>query len=105
MISALDVVEGFFGGTPTEQEIRALSRSQVEELGYLAQESASSSLLEPVPAETYYPGGFLAGHWQFADIHEHLHLSLLYYPRLLVHDPLADFFFDDFDRHPKLRSL
>jgi len=31
--------------------------------------------------------------------------TLLYYPRLLVHDPLADFFFRDFDALPPTKEL
>jgi hypothetical protein len=101
----LDVLENFLGEEPSGDGIRRLTFDQMQELGYLAKQSANASLLDPAPPETYYPGGWLGAHWQYQMMAGDLNLALLYYPRLLVHDPLAEFFFDQHDRLPELRPL
>jgi hypothetical protein len=107
-VTVLDVLENFFGETPTRAAVESLSIQSIDELGQHILQSAAITLHASTPDQTYYPGGFLAGHWQNSFAAEHLNLALLYYPYLLVHDPLADFFFADFDRiHPTraLRSI
>lgn len=104
-VTPLDVLEHFLGEEPSGDAIRRLSFDQLQELGTLAKQSAEATLLDPAPPDTYYPGGWLGAHWQYQMMAGDLNLALLYYPRLLVHDPLAEFFFDQHDRLPELRPL
>lgn len=104
-ITVLDVLEGFFGAVPNEAAVRGLNQRELEELGGLVVQSAAVTAAAPVPVGTVYPGGWLAGNWHEQMSRGDLTLALLYYPRLLVHDPLADFFFRDFDLLPPTRHL
>jgi hypothetical protein len=104
-VSTLDVIENFFGETPDPRTIRALSLSELEDLREQVLLSSTAQLQDPVSEGIYYPGGWVAGNWQYQATRGDLNLALLYYPRILVHDPLADFFFDDFDSLPEMRPL
>src|SRR5664280_752946 len=104
-ITVLDVLEGFFGAVPDEAAVRALNQQQIEELGDLVVQSAAVTAAAAAPEGTVYPGGWLAGNWHEQLFSGHLTLALLYYPRLLVHDPLADFFFRDFGSLPPTKDL
>ncbi len=95
----------YFGDLPTAADLDHLSIEQIEEIGHLLTSSARTSAGSAVPAGTYYPGGWLAGSWNYPAFGPELTTSLLYYPRLLLHDPLASFFFDDFDSLPATREL
>lgn len=77
----------------------------MEGLGEALVQSAEASIAEPVPPGTYYPGGWLAGGWLGPHFQPEIHLALLYYPRLLVHDPLSSYFFDRFDDLPKMKEI
>lgn len=104
MVTVLDVIEGFFGAFPTRADVLKLSLAEVEELGELAVQSAEA---QPAPKDPalIYPGGLLGAHWQEPIFRRELSLALLYQPRLLVHDPLAEFFFDQVERVPRPRPL
>ncbi|RJT97036.1 hypothetical protein D6T65_15110 [Arthrobacter frigidicola] len=104
-VTPLDVLREYFGDLPTAPELDVLSYRQIEEIGALLTESARASIGDAVPAGTYYPGGWLAGNWNHREFGPELTASLLYYPRLLLHDPLAAFFFNDFDSLPATREL
>ncbi len=104
-VTVLDVLEGFFGGIPDEAAVRALDQHQIEELGDLAVQSAAAQATAQVPKGAVYPGGWLAGNWHEQLCRGELTLALLYYPALLVHDPLADFFFRDYGSLPPTREL
>ncbi len=104
-VTVLDVIENFFGDTPTRAAVFALSRTDIEQLGDLLLHSSDVSAVTPAPAGLTYPGGWLAGNWAQQLLRGDLNLALLYYPRLLVHDPLADFFFRDWDAIPPTRVL
>jgi hypothetical protein len=103
--TVLDVLEGFFGAIPGEAAVRALNHREIDELGHLVLQSAAVTAAAPAPTGTVYPGGWLAGNWHEQLFRGDLTLALLYYPRLLVHDPLADFFFSDFASLPAGRPL
>lgn len=106
MTTVLDVLEGFFGGLPARRDVERLSRAQIEELGDLAVESAVARLQEKIdPGGLIYPGGWLGQHWGDPVFRQELSLQLLYQPRLLVHDPIADYFFRDVRRIPDARPL
>lgn len=104
--TVLDVLEGFFGALPSKEDVRLLSRREVEELGDLAVESAEARLLETINSDGLtYPGGWLGRHWDEPVFRRDLSLELLYQPRLLVHDPIADYFFRDVQAIPDARPL
>ncbi|SET92118.1 hypothetical protein [Geodermatophilus poikilotrophus] len=104
-ITPLDVLENFLGEEPSGKAIRCLTYEQLRELGDLSKQSANASLNDPAPPDTYYHGGWVGAHWQYQIMAGDLNLALLYYPQILVHDPLAEFFFDEHDRLPSLRPL
>lgn len=104
-VTVLDVLEGFFGEIPDEAAVRALDQHEIEELGDLAVQSAAAQATAQVPKGAVYPGGWLAGNWHEQLFRGELTLALLYYPALLVHDPLADFFFRDYGSLPPTREL
>lgn len=108
-VTPLDVLDGFFGSTPELDAIRGLTLAQVDELGDRVRQSAEALALERAPAdavgELVYPGGWLARGWGQELFRAELNCSLLYEPRLLLHDPLAEYFFSDFDTMPRMRAL
>lgn len=105
VVTVLDVLENFLGQAPKEAAIVALSRGQIEELGDHVRRFSAVAAGEPAPEATTYPGGWLAGNWHQQLFRGDLNLALLYYPRLLVHDPLAEFFFQEWDAVPEGRTL
>jgi len=104
-VTILDVIEGFFGELPDPTSIRMLSRQEIENFGELVVESASASAGQPCDDAPIYPGGWLSSYWGEQAFRGDLNLALLYQPRLLVHEPLADFFFAEVDRIPKMQPL
>lgn len=109
LVSLLDVLERYFQGMPDLDAIRALKLAQVDELGELVKSTAE--LLAGTRGgddglgELVYPGGWLAKGWSDELFRTEMNALLLYEPRLLIHDPLAEYFFSEFDRLPKMRTL
>lgn len=103
-VTPLEVLRNFFGSLPSGRVVESLSRKEIEDLGDRLSESAQVSSFEHAPSETYYPGGWLGSGWHYPIFRNDLQHALLYYQRLLVHDPLADFFFSGHQDLPKLRS-
>ncbi len=103
--TVLDVLDRFFGAVPDEAAVRSLNQQEIDELGDLVVQSAAVTAAAAAPEGTVYPGGWSAGNWHEQLFRGDLTLALLYYPRLLVHDPLADFFFRDFDALPPTKEL
>ena len=104
-VTIIDVLEGYFGETPDEAAVRALNQPEIEELGDLAVQFATAQVGTPAPKGAVYPGGWLAGNWHDQLFRGDLSLALLYYPSLLVHDPLADFFSSNYGSLPPTRDL
>lgn len=104
-VNPLEVLDNFLGETASAQAIEKLTLVELRQLGEAAKESATAALQDPVPDSTFYQGGWVSGHWQYQITRGDLNLSLLYYPRLLVHDPIAEFFFDEHDSLPPMRPL
>lgn len=104
-ISPLDVLRNYFGELPGARALNSLTTVGMEDLGELLVESAEASISDPVPKGTYYPGGWLGAGWNEPVFKSDLHIALLYYPRLLVHDPLSGYFFDRFEDLPKMREI
>ncbi|MEV8132850.1 hypothetical protein AB0O54_17095 [Pseudarthrobacter oxydans] len=105
LASPIEVLRNYFGQLPGDKELNALTVAQMEDLGQLLVQSAEASLADPVPSGTYYPGGWLGAGWNEPIFSTGLHLALLYYPRLLVHDPLSGYFFDRFEDLPKMKEI
>ncbi|WP_217376144.1 hypothetical protein [Paenarthrobacter ureafaciens] len=104
-ITPLEVLRNFFGEIPNEQALNSLTIEGLEELGQLLVQSSDASAAEQVPPATYYPGGWLGSGWNEPIFKSDLDLALLYYPRLLVHDPLSGYFFDRFDAIPRMKEI
>lgn len=105
LVTSLDVLDDFFGGFPRPEDAKGMTLAQFDELGERVETSAADlSRTQPRSnpiGEVVYPGGWLGNHWQAQVFRTELNSALLYEPRLLVHDPLAEYFFSDFDLLPE----
>lgn len=104
-VCSLDVVENFLGVAPSIEQINKLSEPEITEMGNLVLESCASSAWDAAPEGTTYPGGWLANDMSNPEARSYLNLALLYYPKILLHDPLGDFFFSSYDELPDFRPL
>lgn len=105
VVTPVEVLRNYFGELPGEKALASLTVAAMEELGRLLVQSAEASTSDPVPPGTYYPGGWLGAGWNDSLFTPDLRVALLYYPRLLVHDPLSGYFFDRFDDLPKMKPI
>lgn len=96
-ITSLDVLENFLGAKPTKSAISRLSDRQIGDLELLVLKSCEASAWEPSPPGAIYPGGWLANDVANPAGNEYLNLALLYYPKVLIHDPLRDFLLASID--------
>ncbi len=107
--SPLDVLDGYFSGTPDLEAVRALTLAQIDDLGELVEQSAEVLSREGAAADgardLIYPGGWLARGWGEELFRVELNCALLYEPRVLLHDPLAEYFFSAFSTLPRMRSI
>lgn len=105
-MTPLDVLDDYFGGLPGASVAQSLTLSQVDDLGDRVNTTATQmSKMKPSPdpiGDLVYPGGWLANGWQHGIFRNELNCALLYEPRLLVHDPLAEYFFSDFNLLPQV---
>jgi len=46
----------------------------------------------------FYSGGWIAGNFESEDARQYLYTSLLYAPNVIIHDPVAEWFYRDRDR-------
>lgn len=100
----LVVLRNYFGETPSREAVNALSLDEMEELGELLVMSANASVHEDVGNQIYYAGGWFGSGWHEPALKQELLHALLYYPRVLVHDPLADFFSNEWARLPEFQE-
>lgn len=92
--TVFDVIENHLGDRPTRAQLEALSIEELEELaGYLG-ELSTAQADEEIPGGASLLGGWLSSFWSERVLREELSDSILYYDRLLVMDPLADYFSD-----------
>lgn len=108
-VTSLDVLDKLYGGIPEGDLVNAFTLEQIELL-QKAVVAASDSLsrMKPAPlpiGEIVYPGGWLGDNWRHGVFRKQLNCALLYEPRLLVHDPLSEYFFSDFSLLPEYKSL
>lgn len=106
LVTSLDVLDDFFGGLPDADAAESLTAAQIDDLGTRVN-AASQKLSRMKPSEEpigdlIYPGGWLGNGWQHEVFRRELNCALLYQPRLLVHDPLAEYFFSDFGILPEV---
>lgn len=90
----VDVIEGYFGETPNPGDVKKLTLNQIEDFKDRVIEFCDSQ--GPVNFDEnekpVYIGGF-ESYWPgVPELFKSLSLSLLYQPRLLVHDPLGEYF-------------
>lgn len=104
-ITSLEVLENFLGAKPTKSAISRLSDREIGDLELLVLQSCEASAWEPSPPGAIYPGGWLANDVANPAGNEYLNLALLYYPKVLIHDPLGDFFFGQYRHLPDFRPL
>lgn len=104
-VTILDLLEGYFGELPTKETILKMDLGSLEDLQDRVLEYANAASSADTAGPLDYLGGWFAGSWHYQIFTGDLSLSLLYYPALLVHDPLADFFFADLGALPKFRPL
>lgn len=90
----LDVIENALGERPSRNRLERLTLDQIEELSDLMRELWVAQADEPVPDGGSLIGGWLSSYWSEKVLRHELSDSLLYYPKLLVLDPLANFFDD-----------
>lgn len=103
-VSVLDALENSLGAKPTR---RALAKLTLAELDQLADELGEFWLIqadEPIPGGASLIGGWRSAYGSEPAFREDLGDSLLYYSKLLLLDPLADFF-DDRSALPDTRGI
>lgn len=90
----IDVIEGFFGEYPSPGDVSKITLEQIEDFKDRVLEfSASQEAVDSEEGgEPVYLGGFTSYFWDHPYFSKDLALSLLYQPRLLVHDPLSEYF-------------
>jgi hypothetical protein len=59
LATPFEVVRNYFGELPSADTLESLSIRNIEALGNRVSESAQAASFDPVPEETYYPGGWL----------------------------------------------
>lgn len=95
----LDVLENALGARPIRSEMERLSVRELENLRELLGELWSAQHDEPAGHDAYLIGGWMGAFWSTPTLRTDLSDSLLYYPNLLVLDPLADFFAEPSEMH------
>lgn len=92
--TVLDALENSLGAKPTQQELARLSLTELEHLAGVLDEFWLAQADEAVPDGASLVGGWTSAYGSEPSFREDLSDSLLYYPRLLLLDPLANFFDD-----------
>ena len=90
----LDAVESALGAKPTQQELRKLTVPELDEIAGRLDEFWRDQARQPIKAGASFIGGWRSSHGSEPSLRADLSDSLLYYSRLLLLDPLADFFND-----------
>lgn len=93
-VTVLDALENSLGAKPTLRELEMLSLAELDHLAGALGEFWSIQADEAVPDGASLIGGWRSAYGSEPSFREDLSDSLLYYPRLLLLDPLANFFED-----------
>jgi len=93
-ITILDVLENALSGDLTAEHAGQLTEAELENLADRVNEFYSSYTLQATADDLrFYSGGWIAGNWENPDIRRYLFTSLVYYPIVVVHDPIAEWFY------------
>jgi hypothetical protein len=90
----LDALEAALGAKPARRTLERLNLAELDDLSELLDQFWRSQAGEPIDGGASLIGGWLSAYGSEPSLREDLSDSLLYYPRLLLLDPLADFFND-----------
>jgi hypothetical protein len=102
--TVLDVLENALGSRPTPEQLRKLTVLEIAELAGRLGELSEAQSEEDIPGGAAFVGGWLGTHWSEPFLKDDSGASLLYYSKLLVLDPLADYF-DDGSRLPTTHPI
>jgi hypothetical protein len=93
-ITILDVLENALGGDLTAEHAAQLTEAELDDLADRVNEFYSSYSIQAVSDDLrFYSGGWVAGNWDNLDARKYLLTSLVYYPSIVIHDPIAEWFF------------
>ncbi len=102
--TVLDALENSLGAKPTQRELVMLSLPELDQLAGVLEEFWQAQADEAIPGGASLIGGWRSAYGSEPSFREDLSDSLLYYPRLLLLDPLANFF-DDRSALPDPRGI
>jgi len=102
--TVLDVIENYLGSPPSPEALSKLSFSELQDFGEVHAEFARAQSSEQIPEGANFIGGWIGALWSDPVLRPDLSKAILYYSRLLVLDPLADFF-DDRSGLPPTRPI
>lgn len=92
--TVLDVIENALGSRPTEKQVSRLALHELNDIRDRLSELWEAQHDQKVMGEGHLVGDWLHAFWSEPMMRPTLSNSLLYYSKLLVLDPLADFFGD-----------
>lgn len=96
---------GIESSSDVEAAVKGLGQPAVDEFAASLQAGFAVDPAVIADGQFYYPGGWVAEAWE--NTHERAeHLALLlYYPGLILHDPLAEFAYEESGRLPELKEM
>jgi hypothetical protein len=93
-VTILDVLQNALGGDLTAARADSLTERELENLAECVNEFYDSYELPESEGELrLYSGGWIAGNWEEHDTRQYLFTSLVYYPNVIIHDPVAEWFY------------
>lgn len=92
--TVLDALEAWLGSRPTRTVLEKLTLHELDDLAELLGELWEAQAEGRIATDASLLGGWTSAAWSEAVFRPELSDSLLYYPSLVVLDPLADFFAD-----------
>jgi hypothetical protein len=93
--SILDILESSLGELKPDR-IDALDAAGIEALAEAVNQFYAGWVLPDLNDElSMYAGGWVAGNLEAVEARQYLYTTLLYYPKIIIHDPIAEWFFPD----------
>lgn len=89
VISVLDVMENFLQGDFTAERAKTLTDPEIDDLLDHVDDYYNSWGSPPLAGLRFYSGTGVASAWLNPELRDYLYSSLLYYPSVVVHDPIA----------------
>jgi hypothetical protein len=102
--TVIDALEHALGARPTQRDLAMLNLPELDELVGVLSEFWLAQADEPVPGGASLVGGWTSAYGSEPSLRAELSDALLYYPSLLLLDPLANFF-DDRSALPAARGI